>query len=98
MTELGRLERRAQAIEKRKKALLGELSQDEAEAGVEISPEYEYPEGTQIIDCGDQGEIIDTPDDDQAVYEVEFEDGETVPYPPSEIELGIIDGTIRVKA
>lgn len=57
----------------------------------------EYTEGTRILDCGDRGEIVDVAEDDEPIYTVKFEDGETVVYPASEIEIGIVDGTIRVR-
>lgn len=59
---------------------------------------FEYPVGTRLVDCGDHGEITDiTERAVGTVYTVEFDDGDERPYPASELKLGIVDGTIRVK-
>lgn len=62
---------------------------------------FRYGTDTRVIDCGREGRIVDVYDgveDDELVYDVEFDDGEVVPYPDTELELGIVDGTIRVGA
>lgn len=59
-----------------------------------------FPVGATIIDCGDKGEIVDAREHDEEghVYDIEWEDADSVTYPHSEIELGIVDGTIGVYA
>lgn len=60
-----------------------------------------YAAGTPVVDCGRNGRVVDVRDgveDDELVYDVEFEDDQVVPYPDTELELGIVDGTIRVGA
>ena len=54
-------------------------------------------EGATIVDCGDRATVTDVEQTDEAVaYELEYADGETERIGGRELELGKIDGTIRV--
>lgn len=64
----------------------------------EVGPRPVYSEGTKIVDCGDEGVIEEVRDvEDTVVYDIRFDDGDEASLPASEIEIGIVDGTIKVK-
>lgn len=53
--------------------------------------------GATIIDCGEHATVTGVETDGDAVaYEIEWEDGESGRIGGDEVELGVIDGTIRV--
>lgn len=59
--------------------------------------EHVLPEGATIIDCGDRATVMNVEQTDDAVaYDLEWADGEPGRIGGKELELGKIDGTIRV--
>lgn len=65
--------------------------------GVGDPSDARFQEGSELIDCGSRFTVRDVRDEDgNIVYDVEFEDGKDMSILASEVELGIIDGTIQV--
>ncbi|ELZ05777.1 hypothetical protein [Natrialba aegyptia] len=53
-------------------------------------------EGATIVDCGDRATVEHVEQTDEVVYDLEFSDGDSGRLSGRELELGKIDGTIRV--
>lgn len=64
--------------------------------GVGDPEDARFEKGAELLDCGDPVTIQDVRSvEGSIVYDVEYDNGEEASVLASEVELGIIDGTIQ---